>query len=82
MRRCGTWQGITIACTPRLAWRDFSLQRGLRRNGNRPFVSCFNDNAAGLLLYARLGYRLSGLVERQRGQQRVALVQFVKPVQN
>lgn len=43
-------------------------------------VSCFNDNAAGLLLYARLGYRLDGLVERQRGQQRVALVQFSKPL--
>ena len=45
-------------------------------------VSCFNDNSAGLLLYARLGYALRGIVERQRGQQRVALVQFAKSLQS
>ncbi len=44
-------------------------------------VSCFNANSAGLLLYPRLGYALSGLVERQdHRQQRVALVQFSKPL--
>jgi ribosomal protein S18 acetylase RimI-like enzyme len=45
-------------------------------------VSCFNDNAAGLLLYGRLGYRLTGLVERQRGEQRLALLQFSKALKN
>ena len=38
--------------------------------------------AMTLLLYARLGYRLSGLVERQRGQHRVALVQFAKELES
>lgn len=42
-------------------------------------VSCFNANSAGLLLYPKLGYRLSGLVERRDSQnQRVALLQFDK----
>lgn len=42
-------------------------------------VSCFNANAAGLLLYPRLGYRLAGLVERASpGGERVALIQFDK----
>ncbi|OEC34756.1 L-amino acid N-acyltransferase YncA [Pseudomonas cuatrocienegasensis] len=42
-------------------------------------VSCFSANSAGLLLYSRLGYQLSGLVERQdHRQQRVALMQFSK----
>ena len=66
-------QGVAqylVGVMEQLARRDFAA-RELR-------VSCFNDNSAGLLLYARLGYRLSGLVERQRGQHRVALVQFVK----
>ncbi|RMH85277.1 GNAT family N-acetyltransferase [Pseudomonas sp. AOB-7] len=44
-------------------------------------VSCFNANSAGLLLYPRLGYALSGLVERRdHRQQRVALLQFSKPL--
>ena len=66
-------QGVAqylVGVMEQLARRDFAA-RELR-------VSCVNDNRAGLLLYARLGYRLSGLVERQRGQHRVALVQFVK----
>lgn len=70
-------QGVArylIGVMERLASRDFDA-RELK-------VSCFNDNAAGLLLYARLGYRLTGLVERQRGQARVALVEFVKPLQS
>lgn len=42
-------------------------------------VSCFNANAAGLLLYARLGYRPQGIVERADPQgRRVALVQLEK----
>ncbi|MDX5373976.1 MAG: GNAT family N-acetyltransferase [Pseudomonadaceae bacterium] len=70
-------QGVAqylVGVMEQLARRDFAAQE-LR-------VSCFNDNAAGLLLYARLGYRPSGLVERQRGQQRVALIQLVKPLQS
>ncbi|MGH8355219.1 MAG: GNAT family N-acetyltransferase [Pseudomonas sp.] len=44
-------------------------------------VSCFNANVAGLLLYPKLGYQLSGLVERHDPQQRrVALLQFSKPL--
>ncbi|NQD92061.1 GNAT family N-acetyltransferase [Pseudomonas sp. CrR25] len=44
-------------------------------------VSCFNANSAGLLLYPRLGYRLSAVLERQDPQgARVALIQFVKPL--
>ncbi|QRY79757.1 GNAT family N-acetyltransferase [Pseudomonas sp. PDNC002] len=42
-------------------------------------VSCFNANAAGLLLYARLGYQPQGIVERADPQgRRVALVQLEK----
>jgi GNAT superfamily N-acetyltransferase len=42
-------------------------------------VSCFNANSAGLLLYPKLGYTLSGVVERRDPQgQRVALIQFSK----
>ncbi|MDX1724961.1 MAG: GNAT family N-acetyltransferase [Pseudomonas sp.] len=42
-------------------------------------ASCFNTNSAGLLLYPKLGYQLSGLVERRDPQnQRVALIQFDK----
>ncbi|WP_068828648.1 GNAT family N-acetyltransferase [Pseudomonas sp. BMS12] len=70
-------QGVArylIGVMERIAQRDF-LARELK-------VSCFNDNSAGLLLYARLGYELRGLVERQRGQQRVALLQFGKPLQS
>ena len=70
-------QGVAhylIGVMERLASHDFDA-RELR-------VSCFNDNAVGLLLYARLGYQLTGLVERQRGQARVALVEFVKPLQS
>lgn len=63
-----------VGVMEQLARRDFQA-RELR-------VSCFNDNGAGLLLYARLGYPLQGIVERQRGQQRVALVQFAKPLQS
>jgi RimJ/RimL family protein N-acetyltransferase len=57
-----------------LALRDFAAHE-LK-------IACFNDNAAGLLLYARLGYRLTGLVERQRGEQRLALLQFSKTLQS
>ena len=42
-------------------------------------ISCFNDNAGGLLLYAGLGYRPVGIVERQAPDgRRVALVQMEK----
>ena len=42
-------------------------------------VSCFNANSAGLLLYPKLGYALSAVVERRDRQgQRVALIQFSK----
>lgn len=45
-------------------------------------VSCFNGNAAGLLLYPRLGYQLAGVVERATpSDERVALIQFSKPLQ-
>ena len=44
-------------------------------------VSCFNANSAGLLLYPKLGYAPIGVVERRDPQgQRVALVQFSKPL--
>ncbi|MEO4047505.1 GNAT family N-acetyltransferase [Pseudomonas sp. CAU 1711] len=66
--------GYLIGVMERLAERDFAA-RELR-------ASCFNDNTAGLLLYARLGYRPSGLVERRRGERRVALVQFAKTLQS
>ncbi|MDG9924577.1 MULTISPECIES: GNAT family N-acetyltransferase [unclassified Pseudomonas] len=70
-------QGVAsylVGVMEQLALRDFDA-RELK-------VSCFNDNAAGLLLYARLGYRLAGLEERQRGEQRVALLQFVKSLRS
>lgn len=42
-------------------------------------VSCFNANAAGLLLYTRLGYRPQAIVERVDPQgRRIALVQLEK----
>lgn len=42
-------------------------------------VSCFNANAGGLLLYTRLGYRTTGIVERRTPDgSRVALVQLEK----
>ena len=67
-------QGVAqylIGVMERLAARDFQARE--------LHASCFNQNAAGLLLYARLGYALSGLVERQNKQgERVALVQFSK----
>lgn len=45
----------------------------------RMLVSCFNDNAAGLLLYGKLGYWPQGIVERRDPQgRRVALVQLEK----
>ena len=44
-------------------------------------VSCFNANAAGLLLYSRLGYQPRGIVERRsQDGHRVALVQLEKPL--
>jgi len=45
-------------------------------------ISCFCDNTPGLLLYARLGYPPCGLVERQRGERLVALLQLVKRLQS
>src|SRR5690606_3655063 len=33
----GLGKGVTNACVPRLAWRYLAQQRGLRRNGNRPW---------------------------------------------
>jgi RimJ/RimL family protein N-acetyltransferase len=48
-------------------------------HAKRMQVSCFNANSAGLLLYPKLGYALSGVVERRdRQDQRVALIQFSK----
>lgn len=48
-------------------------------HAKRMQVSCFNANSAGLLLYPKLGYALSGVVERRDPQgQRVALIQFSK----
>lgn len=45
----------------------------------RMAVSCFNANAAGLLLYGKLGYRPQAIVERRDPQgRRVALVQLEK----
>ena len=42
-------------------------------------VSCFNANSDGLLLYPKLGYRLSAVLERRDPQgARVALIQFDK----
>lgn len=44
-------------------------------------ISCFNANAAGLLLYTRLGYQLNGIAERQAPDgQRVALVLMDRPL--
>lgn len=43
-------------------------------------ISCFSDNAAGLLLYSDLGYQTRQIVERTRGNQRVALVLLFKPL--
>jgi len=70
-------QGVAsylVGVMEQLARRDFDA-RELK-------ASCFNDNSAGMLLYARLGYRLVGLEERQRGEQRVALLQFSKNLQS
>lgn len=48
-------------------------------HAKRMQVSCFNANSAGLLLYPKLGYTLSGVLERRDPQgQRVALIQFSK----
>lgn len=45
----------------------------------RMTVSCFNANASGLLLYAKLGYRPQAIIERRDPQgHRVALVQLEK----
>lgn len=66
-------QGVArylIGVMEQLARRDFAA-RDLK-------VSCFSDNGSGLLLYAALGYRTTGVVERRRGEQRVALVEFAK----
>lgn len=42
-------------------------------------VSCFNANAGGLLLYTRLGYQTTGIVERSAPDgSRVALVNMKK----
>lgn len=68
-------QGVArylIGIMERQARRDF-LARELR-------ASCFNENAAGLLLYASLGYQLREVVERQHGNRRVALLHFAKPL--
>jgi ribosomal protein S18 acetylase RimI-like enzyme len=44
-------------------------------------VACFNANAGGLLLYTRLGYLTTGIVERRAPDgSRVALVQMEKPL--
>ena len=70
-------QGVAqylVSAMEQLARRDFAACE-LK-------VSCFNDNAAGLLLYACLGYRLTGLLERLRGDQRLALLQFSKTLQS
>ncbi|MCP8465334.1 GNAT family N-acetyltransferase [Pseudomonas sp. ZM23] len=46
-------------------------------------VSCFNANAAGLLLYTRLGYRPQAIVERIDPQgRRVALIQLEKTLEH
>ncbi|MBB2493390.1 GNAT family N-acetyltransferase [Aquipseudomonas ullengensis] len=63
-----------IGVMERLAERDFQA-RELR-------ASCFNHNSAGLLLYARQGYQLCGVVERSRNDQRVALLQFSKSLKS
>ncbi|WPC05733.1 GNAT family N-acetyltransferase [Pseudomonas benzenivorans] len=59
-----------------------AVMEGLAREhfkAKRMRVSCFNANSAGLLLYPRLGYRVSGLVERRDPHGgRVALLQFDK----
>ncbi len=68
-------QGVArylIGIMERQARRDF-LARELR-------ASCFNENAAGLLLYASLDYQLREVVERQHGNRRVALLHFAKPL--
>ncbi|HSC82186.1 MAG TPA: GNAT family N-acetyltransferase, partial [Pseudomonas sp.] len=54
-------QGVAqylVGVMEQLARRDFQA-RELQ-------ASCFNENTAGLLFYARLGYQLRGVVERQR----------------
>lgn len=46
-------------------------------------VSCFNANAAGLLLYTRLGYRPQAIVERADLQgRRIALIQLEKALEH
>ncbi|WP_439860807.1 GNAT family N-acetyltransferase [Pseudomonas sp. MBLB4136] len=48
-------------------------------NAARMRASCHNDNAAGLLLYSRLGYRVREIAERQDfAGRRVALLQMEK----
>lgn len=50
-----------------------------RFKAKRMQVSCFSANSAGLLLYPKLGYSLSAVLERQDRQgRRVALIQFHK----
>lgn len=71
-------QGVAqylIGVMEQQAARDF-LARQLK-------AGCFNGNTAAMLLYARLGYQVEGVVERQQPNgERVALVQFVKPLQS
>lgn len=64
-----------IGVMEQLAARDFLAQR-LK-------AGCFNGNTGAMLLYARLGYQVEGVVERQHPNgERVALVQFVKQLQS
>ncbi|MBS7662151.1 GNAT family N-acetyltransferase [Pseudomonas lalucatii] len=59
------------------------MERQARQDFNAAYLraSCHNDNAAGLLLYARLGYRAGDILERRDYQgRRVALVQMEKPL--
>ncbi|MOA48610.1 Acetyltransferase (GNAT) family protein [compost metagenome] len=55
-------------------------------NAREVWVSCFNSNTAGLLLYPQLGFAPFAIEERQGpGNTRVALVQMkqaLRPSQN
>jgi hypothetical protein len=73
MRRCGTWQGITIPCVPRLAWRDFAQQRGSRTKREQTLTMSNDDKLIDFS--AERGKRIHDLHDKKLDEMRQAFEQ-------
>ncbi|QKE65699.1 DUF3429 domain-containing protein [Aquipseudomonas campi] len=75
----GLAKGMTIACVPRLAWRDFAQQRGSRTNREQTLEALLDYAAVILAFMGAIHWGLAMRAEQQETAARLQLGLSVIP---